>query len=42
MNGPTTRCLDKVLDAPAAGTVRLRVMARSIRPPTTAPTPMAA
>ena len=41
-SGRISRCLDELLDAPASLTVTFRVMARSIRPPTTAPTAIAA
>ena len=39
--GRISRCLVELLDAPASLTITFRVMARSIRPPTTAPTPIA-
>ena len=41
-SGPISRCLDERLDAPASYTVTFRVMARSIKPPSTAPTAIAA
>ena len=41
-SGPISRRLDELLDAPASYMVTFRVTARSIRPPSTAPTAIAA